>query len=83
MRSKRSVRRRRKLSKLDDLVGDAELRKKRIIKQEKKLILSDSWGAMHSKPAREQMMSPWFILIALLTVLQMVRMVSLDGFTRT
>lgn len=29
---------------------------------------------MHGKSAKEQMLSPWFILITLVTVLQMLRM---------
>lgn len=76
IRSKRSVRRKRKLSKLDELVGDAKERKERLLKQDKKLMKSGVWGMLHNKSAAEQMMSPWFILISLLTVLQMVRMVS-------
>lgn len=32
------------------------------------------WGALHGLPARKQMLTPWFILITLLTVLQMPRM---------
>jgi hypothetical protein len=32
------------------------------------------WGALHGQPAHKQMRSPWFILITLLTVLQMIRM---------
>lgn len=77
VRSQRTVRRKRKLSKLDDLVGDAEARKAKILRQDRKLAKSGVWGVLHNKTATEQMLSPWFILIALLTVLQMVRMVSL------
>ena len=32
------------------------------------------WGALHGLPAHQQMLTPWFILITLLTVLQMLRM---------
>ncbi|KAF2194441.1 MFS transporter-like protein Fmp42 [Zopfia rhizophila CBS 207.26] len=73
-RKKRSVRRKRRLNKLDKLVGDAETRKHREEKQEHAHEASGVWGALHNKPAKEQMLSPWFILITLLTVLQMVRM---------
>lgn len=76
VRSLRTVRRKRKLSQLEDLVGDATTRKKKIQKKDKKLAKSGVWGVLHNKAAAEQMMSPWFILITLLTVLQMVRMVS-------
>lgn len=73
-RKARSVRRRRRLSKLDDLLGDQETRKQREEKLEHKLETSGVWGALHNKTAKEQMMTPWFILLTLLTVLQMLRM---------
>ncbi|KAK0251085.1 hypothetical protein B0A54_00026 [Friedmanniomyces endolithicus] len=31
------------------------------------------WGALHGKPALEQILTPWFLLIALFTALQMTR----------
>ncbi|KAF2123443.1 MFS general substrate transporter [Dothidotthia symphoricarpi CBS 119687] len=73
-RKTRSVRRRKRLTKLDQLVGDLETRKQREEKQEHSLETSGVWGALHNKTAKEQMMTPWFILLTLLTVLQMVRM---------
>ncbi|ORY16483.1 MFS transporter-like protein Fmp42 [Clohesyomyces aquaticus] len=73
-RKTRSVRRKRRLDKLDRLLGDENFRKNKEKKEEHKQEASKVWGALHNKPAREQMLSPWFILIALLTVLQMVRM---------
>lgn len=82
VRSQRGARRRRKLSKLEDLVGDATVRRARALKRERRLQKSAGvWGVLHNKTATEQMMSPWFILIALLTVLQMVRMVSFFPFS--
>lgn len=74
VRKARSVRRRERISKLDDLVGDEAARKMREEKQEHKLETSGVWGALHNKSAKEQMLTPWFILLTLLTVLQMVRM---------
>lgn len=71
----RSNRRRQRLSQLDDLVGDAQWRKKQDEKLEQQQETSGVWGALHNKTAGEQMMTPWFILLTLLTVLQMVRMV--------
>jgi hypothetical protein len=62
------------MSQLDDLIGDAKWRKKQDEKQEQQLEASGVWGALHNKTAHEQMMTPWFILLTLLTVLQMVRM---------
>jgi MFS family permease len=73
-RKARSARRKERLSKLDELVGDETVRKLREEKQEAKLETSGVWGALHNKSARDQMMTPWFILLTLLTVLQMVRM---------
>jgi MFS family permease len=73
-RKARSVRRKERLSKLDSLIGDEEVRKLREEKQEQKLETSGVWGALHNKSAKDQMLTPWFILLTLLTVLQMVRM---------
>jgi MFS family permease len=73
-RKARSVRRRKQLSKLDDLVGDQDVRKQREEKEEHRLEASKVWGALHNKPAHEQMVTPWFYLLTILTVLQMVRM---------
>lgn len=41
--------------------------------EEKKKNVSGVWGALHGKTAAEQIRTPWFILIALFTVLQMTR----------
>ncbi|KAI1151113.1 amino acid transporter [Nemania diffusa] len=35
---------------------------------------SGAWGVLHSLPAHRQMMTAWFILILLLTVIQMLKM---------
>jgi hypothetical protein len=35
---------------------------------------SGVWGALHNKSAKDQMLTPWFILLTILTVIQMVRM---------
>lgn len=73
-RKTRSTRRRKRLDKLDQLIGDEVTRKKQEEKKEQHLEASGVWGALHNKTAVEQMMTPWFTLLALLTVLQMVRM---------
>jgi MFS family permease len=73
-RKNRSARRRKRLSKLDQLIGDEVSRKKQEEKHEHQLEASGVWGALHNKTAFEQMLTPWFILLALLTVMQMVRM---------
>lgn len=73
-RKARGERRKKRLSQLDDLVGDQIARKVREEKQEQNQDTSGVWGALHNKSAKDQMLTPWFILLTLLTVLQMVRM---------
>ncbi|OJD40757.1 major facilitator superfamily transporter [Diplodia corticola] len=41
--------------------------------QEKKKENSGVWGALHGKTAAQQILTPWFILITLFTVVQMTR----------
>lgn len=74
LRSRRRVHRESKLAELDKLLGDPETRAKREIKHEEQLEHSGVWGVLHGKSAVEQMLSPWFILLTILTVLQMLRM---------
>lgn len=74
LREHRREHRESKIAQIDKLLGDAEERNVRIEKQEERLLASGVWGALHGKSAKEQMLSPWFILITLLTVLQMLRM---------
>lgn len=42
-------------------------------KEERKRQTSGVWGALHGRSAWDQIKSPWFILIALFTVIQMTR----------
>ncbi|KAF2203476.1 MFS transporter-like protein Fmp42 [Delitschia confertaspora ATCC 74209] len=73
-RKMRSDRRRKRLNKLKKLVGDEEALRIMHEKEEERQERSGVWGALHNKSAKEQMLTPWFILISLLTVLQMIRM---------
>lgn len=41
--------------------------------EEKKQRISGVWGALHGRSALQQIMTPWFIFIALFTVVQMTR----------
>lgn len=41
--------------------------------EEKKQSISGVWGALHGKTAKQQVLTPWFILITLFTVIQMLR----------
>ncbi|KAK5694698.1 hypothetical protein LTR97_009288 [Elasticomyces elasticus] len=73
-RARRREHRESKLAELENVVGDAEFREAREHKEEERLVTSGVWGALHGRPAHIQMLSPWFILITLITVLQMLRM---------
>ncbi|KAJ6261737.1 hypothetical protein Dda_2536 [Drechslerella dactyloides] len=59
-------------SEIDLLLGPkgGERHQKR---EEVKRDISGVWGAMHGRSAREQIMSWWFVLITLFTVIQMLR----------
>ncbi|KAH8815230.1 MFS transporter-like protein Fmp42 [Xylogone sp. PMI_703] len=46
---------------------------KQIRQEEDKGKVSGVWGAMHGKTAKQQILSPWWVLIALFTVIQMTR----------
>jgi len=72
--SKRKDRRQKKLRKLSELVGDEEERQQKVNREEERHVISGVWGVLHGQPAHKQMLSLWFILITLLTVLQMLRM---------
>lgn len=74
VRLERSRRRRRKIQSLDELLGDESERQQRAEQEEERKELSVVWGVLHGLPAHKQMLSPWFVLITLLTVLQMLRM---------
>merc|ERR1711939_1107977 len=74
LRAQRREHRESKLAELDKLLGDADFREAREHKEEERHAASGVWGALHGKSAGEQMLSPWFILMTLLTVLQMLRM---------
>lgn len=74
VRNVRRERRESKLDQLEDLVGDAQEREDRAVKEEDRQVVSGVWGVLHGLPAHKQMLTPWFLFILLLTVLQMLRM---------
>ena len=74
LRERRREHRESKLAELDKLLGDADYREAQESKAEERHAISGVWGALHGKSAAEQTLSPWFVLITLLTVLQMLRM---------
>lgn len=46
---------------------------RRVQKEDEKRHISGVWGALHGRTATQQILTPWFILIALFTVIQMTR----------
>jgi hypothetical protein len=74
VRSKREDHRQDKIRKLNELLGDEEERQQKVDREEERQMNSGVWGVLHGLSAHKQMVSPWFILITLLTVVQMLRM---------
>ncbi|MCJ1476274.1 hypothetical protein MMC13_004940 [Lambiella insularis] len=72
IREQRRVRRESVLSELAPLLGKKGEDKQQMQEQRKKEI-SGVWGALHGKTAFQQVKTPWFILITLFTVGQMLR----------
>jgi MFS family permease len=74
IRTDRAKHRKAKLRKIDKVFGDRNERKQREEWEEERHETSRVWGVLHGLPAHEQVQTPWFILILLMTVLQMLRM---------
>ncbi|KAI0401212.1 major facilitator superfamily domain-containing protein [Xylaria palmicola] len=74
IRSNRADRRLAKLGEIEDVIGDADEREERAQKNEEIQQASGVWGVLHGLPAHRQMMTAWFILILLLTIVQMLKM---------
>jgi MFS family permease len=68
----RSIRRESVISEIENLLG-TKPGSKQVKQEERKNKISGVWGAMHGKTVREQILSPWFVLITLFTVIQMTR----------
>ena len=72
LRDARRIHRDSIVSQITELLGtkDATAQTKEEVKKKN---ISGVWGALHGKSASEQIRTPWFILITLFTVLQMLR----------
>jgi MFS family permease len=72
LREARRIHRESIVSDITELLGtrDAEGHTKNEVKKKN---ASGVWGALHGRTAKEQIKSPWFILITLFTVIQMTR----------
>jgi MFS family permease len=72
LRDERRQRQQSVVSEITDLLG-SKSGGKHLKQEERKNKISGVWGAMHGKTVREQVFSPWFVLITLFTVIQMTR----------
>ncbi|KHO01497.1 MFS transporter [Metarhizium album ARSEF 1941] len=71
----RAARRMAKLDRIESITGDSEHRdQRRRINKARQTASGRVWGVMHGVPTRRQLLSPWFMLILLLTSIQMLRM---------
>jgi hypothetical protein len=74
VRNERADLRKKKIDQINEVLGDADVRQQRAEREEDRQHISQVWGVLHGLPAHKQMATPWFILITLMTVLQMLRM---------
>ncbi|KAL6855427.1 hypothetical protein ACO1O0_006573 [Amphichorda felina] len=74
VRSRRASIRQAKLDKIEGVTGDEECRLKRVKTEEDRQEASGAWGVLHGVPLDQQMRSPWYLLMLLLTSIQMFRM---------
>lgn len=74
VRSARQDVRERTIEDIRELLGSKAERRQRVKRDEEKREASGVWGALHGLSAQAQIRTPWFVLITLLTVVQMVRM---------
>ncbi|KAL5349829.1 hypothetical protein ACLOAV_004863 [Pseudogymnoascus australis] len=74
IRRTRKNRRQFRIQRLNELMGDENTRQQRAEREEERKLTSAVWGVLHGQSTLKQILSPWFILITLLTALQMLRM---------
>ena len=74
VRSERREGREHTVEEITGILGTTEERRDHSDREEDKRTASGVWGALHGQPAWKQMQSPWFVLIALLTIITMARM---------
>ena len=74
VRSLRQDERKKIAAEIKDLLGSKKERRLQEKKEDEIREASGVWGALHGLPALQQMRTPWFILLCLLTVVQMARM---------
>lgn len=74
VRSARADVRHAKVDQLEEVTGNAEEREERVKVVEERQETSGVWGVLHGVPFSQQIRSPWFLLILVLTAVQMFRM---------
>ncbi|KAF3398219.1 Protein FMP42 [Penicillium rolfsii] len=74
VRGQRAEHRQKIIENINDVLGDENERQHRAEREEDRQQVSQVWGVLHGLPAHRQMATPWFILITLMTIIQMVRM---------
>ena len=74
IRIERQEDREQTIDEITDILGTTEERIEYSDKEEGKRTASGVWGALHGQSTWKQMRTPWFILIALLTIITMARM---------
>lgn len=74
VRSLRHDERAKIAAEIKDLLGTRKERRLQERKDDEIREASGVWGVLHGVPALQQMQTPWFVLICLLTVVQMARM---------
>ena len=72
LRDERRQRQQSVVSEISELLG-SKSGKSHLKKEEQKNKISGVWGVMHGKSVKQQVLSPWFVLITLFTVVQMTR----------
>lgn len=73
IRADRSLRRKESIAGISSVLGTQEQREDYEKKEVEKKEASGVWGALHGLSAWKQIQTPWFILITILTMLQMAR----------
>lgn len=74
VRSARADSRHAKLDLIEEVAGDSEQREERVKLKEERQETSLVWGVLHGVPFSQQMRTPWYMLILILTTIQMFRM---------
>ncbi|KAF7958479.1 hypothetical protein EAE96_002023 [Botrytis aclada] len=72
LREERRQRRDSIVSEITELLG-TKPGSKQVKQEERKNKISGVWGVLHGKTVMQQILSPWFVLITLFTVIQMTR----------